>query len=125
MNTTKTHVAVKPETRYVTTLKAGDVDFTDVRSDTFGELVKLATPKVTHYHGDLFWDALWINEHFTKETTDIQFFYVVRDHGTHIGTDEALLRQITGPDKETGYIISVRRQNHRIIFESVQVDSDG
>ncbi len=61
---------------------------TDVRpalSLMFGELVKLAAPVLTHFHGDLYHDALWLHQHVTGDT--FTFYWSVRATGTTIGTE--------------------------------------
>lgn len=55
-----------------------------VRAALFGELVKLATPLVEHYHGDVYHDAIWVQANVTGP---MEFFFGADDCGTAIGTD--------------------------------------
>lgn len=63
------------------------------KAHLFGVLVKLATPTLTHYHSDLYYDALWVNTlDFEKlhdaKTSDpdrkIVFYFSYSDTGTNI-----------------------------------------
>ncbi len=53
---------------------------------TFGELLKIAMPVVKAFHSDLYSDALWLRSHLTDETTQLTFYYQVRECGTLIST---------------------------------------
>lgn len=57
----------------------------------FGQLVKLACPVVSHYHSDLYHDAMWLNSHIPDGMYRMVFFYGVRSTGTSIGTDHQLV----------------------------------
>lgn len=59
-----------------------------VRAKLFGVLVQLAAPVVEHYHGDLYHDVHWLDEHVEGP---MHFFYGIRDTGTGIGTDRDLV----------------------------------
>lgn len=54
-----------------------------VRALLFGELMKLAAPRVQHYHCDLYHDAHWIGENVSEPTT---FYFGADNCGTAIGT---------------------------------------
>lgn len=61
----------------------------------FGEMVKLATPIVKVYVGDLHADAMWLTEHLLSEDDSLYvsgFYFSVREYGTFIGTDRSLVR---------------------------------
>lgn len=59
-----------------------------VRAKLFGVLVQLAAPVVEHYHGDLYHDVQWLDDHVNGP---MYFYYGVRDTGTGIGTDRDLV----------------------------------
>lgn len=59
-----------------------------VRAKVFGVLVRLAAPIVDHYHGDLYHDAHWLDDHVEGP---MHFYFGVRDTGTAIGTDRDLI----------------------------------
>ena len=57
-------------------------------SSVYGELIKLAMPIIKEYHGDLYYDAQWVEKWLEElATTSEPFYYGVRVSGTHIGTD--------------------------------------
>ena len=70
----------------------------------FGELLKLAYPRVQHYHSDFYHDALWIKRYVTGE---MEFYYGVREYGTHIGTDAHLI----SAHNDVAYKVSVVRED--------------
>lgn len=53
----------------------------------FGYMVKLATPVVTMYQGDLYWDAEFVR---TMITGPGSFDYLVRPNGTNIGVSAGM-----------------------------------
>lgn len=77
-------------------------NLTQIQSNVFGELVKIASPVLDFHHADLFHDAVWLQD-FVKAPTF--FFYGVRDTGTSIGTDLDLV-SIGNPDVYRVEIIS-------------------
>jgi len=62
-----------------------------IRAALFGELVKVGHDVVKHYHSDIYHDATWVQEYVDGPMT---FYYAVRDTGTSIGTDLALVDRI-------------------------------
>jgi len=56
----------------------------------FGKLVELAFPIVKHYHSDLYRDAQWLQHYAEDIARGEPFYYGIREHGTHIGTDSML-----------------------------------
>lgn len=64
-----------------------ELEDSPVRSLLFGELVKLATPVLEHYHSDLYRDAGWVR---TEVTGPMVIFYGADDSGTAIGDESAL-----------------------------------
>lgn len=83
------------ETRTEPILVSTRTEVIVLQSSIFGELVKLATDTVEHYHGDLFHDATWIRSHVTET---LVFYWSCDDYGTQIGTDRDLVQTYrTGP----------------------------
>lgn len=68
-------------------------DATSIRAGMFGEMVKLAAPVLRAYHSDLFHDALWIAE---KVMGPIEFDWLVREMGTHIGETAGIAPRASG-----------------------------
>lgn len=84
-----------------TTVALGSYD-KPLLSLLFAELVKRSAC-VEHYHGDLFHDALWLNEHMTGEGA---FYWLAHESGTHIGTDSTLVRYLHETDPMFCFVIS-------------------
>lgn len=61
-----------------------------VHQRIFGEMIKLATPMIEHYHGDLYHDVHWLDEYLTDLETE--FYFGFDNCGTAIGTDYDLIR---------------------------------
>lgn len=57
----------------------------------FAELLQLAQPVVEHYHSDLYHDAIWLKDNLPNLMDD-GFYFGIRTHGTHIGTDRRLIQ---------------------------------
>jgi hypothetical protein len=68
-----------------------DPDRLGVKARLFGELVERAEGHLKHYKSDLYHDAHWIREHVNGP---MAFWYIVREYGTFIGTDENLLTEL-------------------------------
>lgn len=62
-----------------------------VRQLVFGELVKLTAPVLTHYHSDLYHDALWLAEQC--HGAEVTFRYSFDESGTVIGGGMAHMRK--------------------------------
>jgi hypothetical protein len=58
------------------------IDF--IRAKVFGELVKLAAPRMEAYQSDLYHDAVFLRDYFDEPMT---FFYSFDTHGTTLGTE--------------------------------------
>lgn len=59
-------------------------------AEVFGRLLNLGLPLLTHYHSDLYHDALWLQEHLKGPS--MVFFFGIRPTGTSIGRDVKLVR---------------------------------
>lgn len=59
-----------------------------VKSTLFGQLVKLAQPLIQHYHGDLYYDVHWIDEHVEGP---VSFYFGADESGTALGFDVELV----------------------------------
>jgi hypothetical protein len=59
-----------------------------IRAALFGAMLDRAGV-VERYRSDLYRDALWVNQYVTGPIT---FYFVVRQWGTHIGTDADCMR---------------------------------
>lgn len=59
------------------------------RAHLFGSLVKRAQEVVQSYVSDLYYDAMWLNDHV--DGTNATFFYSVRQMGTTIGQNVDLV----------------------------------
>jgi hypothetical protein len=63
----------------------------------FGELVKLAAPRLERFQSDLYHDAMWLHRElplrFSGDHEDaVVFHYAVSDYGTSIGTEADYVR---------------------------------
>lgn len=66
-------------------------DVIPAMTKVFGHLVRLAAPVLTHHHGDLYHDALWL--HGNAHGRAFAFYWSVGESGTSIGlAPEALSR---------------------------------
>ncbi len=74
-------------------------------STLFGELVKLATPRLKAYYSDLYYDVLWIQKNW-NDIKDNGFYFSVRDSGTNIGQDRFAV--IDHPESCAGFRINLR-----------------
>lgn len=64
---------------------------TDVHpQDVFGALVKDTKLTVGAYHGDYYYNALWLDTNLHQTAV---FYFGARSTGTHIGTDKSLICQ--------------------------------
>jgi hypothetical protein len=64
------------------------LDLSSLAASIFGHLVRLAAPIVTAYHGDLFYDATFV-DHLVVGVARAEFYWQPREFGTAIGqTDE-------------------------------------
>lgn len=59
-------------------------------AQVFGRLLNLGLPLFTHYHSDLYHDALWLQKYLKGPS--IVFYFGIRPAGTSIGTDVELVR---------------------------------
>ena len=75
-----------------------------VRPVLFGELVKLATPTLRHYHSDLYYDAKWLDEHVQGVT---EFIYSFDDMGTRPVTQKDARELDSYPLREVAYWVKV------------------
>jgi len=65
-----------------------------IKSLTFGELVKLATPILTRYHSDLWHDAQWLEAYLEVNIREgTVWYFAADDSGTAIGTDASYIKQ--------------------------------
>jgi hypothetical protein len=64
----------------------GDID----RAETFGRLIGITRPILAFYCSDLYHDARWIHDNVTGP--DVTFYFGVRESGTSIGFDHALVK---------------------------------
>ena len=80
-----------------------------LRVAVFGHLVGFAENVVKMHRGDLFHDAMWLDEWMTGEAvesdTGFTFCYGVRESGTGIGTDRALIESYN----DQSWRLNVRR----------------
>jgi hypothetical protein len=71
------------------------VNLTAIRAKVFGYLFGYAENVVKGHRGDLFHDTVWLTEFLTGDAIEAEggftFFYGVRETGTGIGDDRALI----------------------------------
>jgi hypothetical protein len=70
-------------------------DARSIRALLFGAMLDRAELIVQHYRSDLFHDALWIEKHVTGE---FSWYWMLRKHGTHVGTDLSDALAVFGRD---------------------------
>lgn len=91
-------------------------DVAAVRQFVFAEMVKLAAPVLTHYHSDLYHDALWLNEHVNG--TRAVFAWSFNGTGTTIGTDETLV--FSSRSHWVRFTVTAEGGNGTVRYEIVQ-----
>jgi hypothetical protein len=57
-----------------------------IAQTVFGHLARMSSSVITHYHSDLYWDAMWLHDRLPGKT-EYTFFWQVHDQGTYIGED--------------------------------------
>jgi len=72
------------------TISLGTGHHTPILSLLWNKLLILTEDTVRLYRSDLYYDALWLEEH-AKEPCE--FYFGTRGTGTQIGTDEDLIRE--------------------------------
>lgn len=68
-------------------VRGGEFDHcsSTLKAMIFGMLVDLSERRLHMYKSDLFHDALWLE---TKLNGPMEFYWIVRDSGTHMGDEE-------------------------------------
>ncbi len=110
MNATSPATSIAPDQLNKPLYLNNDDSVTEsVRAILFGYLVRLARPVQENYHSDLYHDAMWITSNVTDAT---EFEFVVRQNGTHIGTDAASLFRAAGDPTAIAYTLKLTRVRH-------------
>lgn len=102
------------EERHLMTSSYWDDIASSVKAKTFGVLVELADEQIKHYKSDLFHDARWLDENITGF---LQFEWVVRECGTHIGNDASVVRL---EDGDKMYRFYIENRNNRWMLRIYQ-----
>jgi hypothetical protein len=95
-------------------------DARSIRALLFGAMLDKAEPIVQHYRSDLYHDALWIDKHVNGEFT---WYWMLRKHGTHVGTDLSDAVAVFGRDDFNVYykvtLVRDRLARWNVIFEEL------
>lgn len=79
-------------------------------AQVFGRLLNLGVPLLTHFHSDLYHDALWLQEHLTG--TECTFFYGVRQTGTLVGFSLEYVK----PYSTRTFAVTVKLDNGKVMY---------
>lgn len=93
--------------------ESDSTDIAPAASLVFGELVKLAAPILTSYHGDLYHDAAWLQKYMKGPT--FTFFYAVDEAGTSIG----IVAKFVFQRSTLRRAVTVTNTNGRITFTAI------
>jgi hypothetical protein len=97
-------ITTAPGTIETVRLTQGSFDNQDearsIRALLFGAMLDRAENVVQAYRSDLFHDALWLDKYVTGE---FSWYWMLRRHGTHVGTDLQAAVDVFGRDNYNVY----------------------
>lgn len=88
---------------------------TTVRAITFSKMLELARDRVKFYVGDLYHDALWLNEYLIGP---MQFEWVPRESGTHIGETAMIVKDDDWADSARYRFVIREDDNQKWVLET-------